>query len=125
MRLIIGLLLAVVPGFSAAQQDRSLPLFFFSNTGQTDSSVQYIAQTPDLSARFRPDSVIFQVLQRQIRVRFADANPGVSIDGAEPLSAKISFFLGNAGWKKDIPSYSKIVYRGLYPGIDMTYGGSG
>ena len=59
-------------------------------------------------------------------MRFADANPGrLHRWSLEPLSAKISFFLGNAGWKKDIPSYSKIVYRGLYPGIDMTYGGSG
>jgi Beta-propeller repeat len=125
MRLLIGLLLAAAPGYSAAQQDRSLPLFFFPNTGQTDASVRFIVQTPDLSARFRPDSAIFQAHQQQIKVRFASANLDASVGGLEPLSAKINFFLGNTGWKKDVPSYSKIVYRGLYPGIDMTYGGTG
>jgi hypothetical protein len=122
MRLIIGLLLAVIPGFSA---DRSLPLFFFPNTGQTDASVQYVAQTPDLSARFRRESVVFQVHQQQASIRFIGGNPDVAIGGLDPLSAKINFFLGNTGWKKDVPSYSRIVYRGLYPGIDMTYGGTG
>ena len=124
MRLTIWLLLAAAPGFSAAQPDRSLPLFFFPNTGQTDASVQYIVQTPDLSARFGPDSAVF-LNQKQIKVRFAGANPDVSIGGLDPLSAKINFFLGNTGWKKDVPSYSKIVYRNLYPGIDMTYAGAG
>jgi len=125
MRLIIGLFLAVTPGFAAAQPDRSLPLFFFPNTGQADSSVQYIVQTPDLSARFRRDSAIFQVHQEHTTVRFVGANPGVSIAGLDVLPAKINFFLGNSGWKTDVPSYGKIVYRGLYPGIDMTYGGTG
>jgi hypothetical protein len=126
MRIVIAmLLLAVAPGFSAAKPERSLPLFFFPNTGQTDSSVQYIAQTPDLSARFRADSAIFQIQQHRICVRFAGANPGVTVEGQDTLPAKINFFLGNENWKRDVPSYARIVYRGLYPGIDMTYGGTG
>ena len=115
------LFLSVAPGFSA-----TLPLFFFSNTGPTDQSVEYIVQTPDLSARFRRGAAIFQVDGQQIGVRFGGANPDVTIRGLEPLAAKINFFLGNnhGAWKKDIPSYSKILYRGLYPGIDMSYGGT-
>ncbi len=125
MRLKIGLLLAAVSGFSAAVPEPPLPLFFFPNTGQTDSSVQYIVQTPDLSARFRPSSAIFQAHRQQVGVRFVGANPGVSIGGLDPLAAKVNFFLGSSGWKTDVPSFSKIVYRELYRGIDMTYGGTG
>lgn len=121
MRLILAaLFLAAVPGFSA-----SLPLFFFPNTGQTDSSVRYLVQTPDLSARFRTDSATFQVQGQHVAVRFVGANPDVVVKGASRLDAKINFFLGTSDWKTDVPSYSKIVYRGLYPGIDMTYGGAG
>src|SRR5580658_3405140 len=125
MRLSLGLLLAAVPGFSAAVQDRPFPLFFFPNTGQADSSVQYIVQTPDLSARFRRDGAIFQGHRQQVGVRFVGANPSVSIGGLDLLAAKINFFLGNSGWKTGVPSFSKIVYHDLYPGIDMTYGGTG
>ncbi len=125
MRLVTAtLFLAVAPGFSA-----SLPLFFFPNTGQANSPVQYIVQTPDLSARFRRDGAIFQInghaTRQQIGVRFVNASPGAVMEGLDPLAAKINFFLGQAGWRTDVPSYSKIVYRGLYPGIDMTYGGTG
>jgi hypothetical protein len=122
MRFIIGLFLAAAPCFPASQ---SLPLFFFPNSGQTDPSVRYIVETPDLSARFRPDTAIFQVHGQQVSVRFLGANPGVAIAGQDVLAAKINFFLGTSGWKRDVPSYSKIVYRDLYPGIDMTYGGTG
>lgn len=119
------LFLAVVPGFSALQPDRSLPIFFFPNAGQADSAVRYLVQTPDLSAGFRPDAAIFQVHQHRIAVRFVGANPHVSILGQEKLAAKVNFFLGKAAWKTGVPSYSKIVYQGLYPGIDMTYSGTG
>ena len=119
------LFLAVVPGFSANQPDRPLPLFFFPNTGQADSSVQYLVQTPDLCARFRPGEAIFHVHGQQVGVRFLGANPAVSIGGLDPLAAKVNFFLGTAAWKTDVPTYSKVVYRDLYPGIDMTYGGIG
>jgi hypothetical protein len=119
------LVLAVVPGFSANQPDRPLPLFFFPNAGQTDSSVQFMVQTPDLSAGFRPGDAIFHVHGQQLGVRFLGANPAVSIAGSEPLAAKVNFFLGKGSWKTDVPTYSKVVYHGLYPGIDMTYGGFG
>jgi len=125
MRILLGLFLAALPGFSAPQGNRALPLFFFPNTGQTESAVQYIVQTPDLTAMFRRDGAVFQVHGQQTTVRFGGANPDVSIGGEEQLAAKINFFLGNSGWKTDVPSYAKILYRGLYPGIDMTYGGTG
>jgi hypothetical protein len=121
MRFTLAMLfLALVPGFSA-----QLPLFFYPNTGQADSSTQYILQTPDLSGRFRPGEAIFQVHQQQTTVRFTGANPAVTIAGLEPLAAKVNFFLGATAWKTDVPSYAKVIYRGLYPGIDMTYGGTG
>jgi hypothetical protein len=121
MRFTLAMLfLAVVPGFSA-----QLPLFFFPNTGQADSSTQYIVQTPDLSGRFRPGEAIFQVHQQQTSIRFVGANPAVSIAGREPLAAKVNFFLGTAAWKTAVPTYAKVVYRDLYPGIDMTFGGTG
>ncbi len=41
------------------------------------------------------------------------------------MAAKVNFFLGAAAWKTDVPTYAKVVYRDLYPGIDMIYGGTG
>ncbi len=122
---IVTLFLAGVPGIFAAQPERSLPLFFFPDRDRTDSQVQFLAQTPDVSARFGADGAIFQSGQRRTGVRFAGANPGLSIEGQEPLQAKVNFFLGNDRWRRDVPSYAGIVYHRLYPGIDMRFRGTG
>jgi hypothetical protein len=122
---IVALLVAGAPGIFAAQQDRSLPLFFFPNTGQAGASVRYIAQTPDLAAQFLDGSAVFQAGGHRLSVRFAGAEPGVSIEARERLEGNANFFLGTSGWKTDVPTYGRIVYKGVYPGIDMSYGGTG
>ena len=55
--------------------ERSLPIFFIPNAGQTDPAIRYIAQTPELRAGFALDSAVFQIHGTQLRVRFAGANP--------------------------------------------------
>jgi hypothetical protein len=120
------LLLAVIPGL-AAQAERALPLFFFPNIGQTDSSIRFVAETPDMRAGFQSDAAILQIPGMNVRVHFAGANPGVAMEAAEPMPGNANFLLGDRpeNWKTGVPTYHKIVYRGLYPGIDMTYGGVG
>ncbi|HVO97774.1 MAG TPA: SBBP repeat-containing protein [Bryobacteraceae bacterium] len=120
---IVTLFLAGAPGILAAQQECSLPLFFFPDG--TDSLVQYLVQTPDVSARFRADGAVFQTGHRRVRVRFAGASHDVSLEGREPLQAKVNFFLGNDNWRRDVATYAGVVYHGLYPGIDMSFGGTG
>jgi hypothetical protein len=126
MRPAIGLLLlAVAPGF-AAGAERSLPLFFFPNTGQVDPSIRYVVETPDLRAGFQTDGVLFQIHRMNLRVRFAGANARVAMEAQEPMPGKANFLIGNRSedWKTGVPTYHKIRYRRLYPGIDMTYGGT-
>ena len=123
------LLLAVAPGFAifAANPPRSLPIFFVPNSGQTDPAIRYIAQTPELRAGFARDTAVFQVHGTQLRVRFAGANPDVAIDGLEAMDARVNFLLGDdpGNWHANLPTYRGIVYRNLYPGIDMRYADSG
>ena len=129
MRVTIALLLlAAAPGFTilAASPERSLPLFFIPNTGQTDPSIRYIAQTPELRAGFALDSAVFQIHGARLRVHFAGASPNVSLEGTDAMTARANFLIGDdpAAWHTDVPTYRGIVYRKLYPGIDMTYTGS-
>lgn len=51
------------------------------------------------------------------------ANPGIRPEGVDPLSAKVNFFTGDqpADWRRDLPTFAAVRYRGLYPGIDMVY----
>src|SRR5579864_4475445 len=110
----------------AANPERSLPIFFIPNAGQTDAALCYIVQTPELSAGFAVDSAVFQIHGTRLRVRFAGANPTVAIHGLDAMAARINFLMGDdpAAWHTNLPAYRGIVYRNLYRGIDMTYTGN-
>jgi hypothetical protein len=62
-----------------------------------------------------------------VRLRFAGANPHPAVEGLERLPGAVNFFLGNdpAAWQTGLPSYAAIVYRDLYPSVDLVYRGSG
>src|SRR5436190_8540113 len=125
MRQIIPLLLlAVAPHFGAlaANPEPLLPIFFTANAGQTDLRMRYTSQIDDLRAGFGGDFAIFQSHGTEIRVLFAGANSAVSIEGFDPLPARANFLIGNDPdfWHTGVATYQGIVYRSLYPGIDMT-----
>ena len=48
------------------------------------------------------------------------------IVGEEPLSTKINYFIGRdpSKWRRNVPTYNKIRYRNVYPGIDLIYYGN-
>ncbi len=59
-------------------------------------------------------------------VRFVGADPAASIEAAEPLPGRVSRFLGSdpAGWQRGLPTSAALVYRQLYPGVDLRYDGA-
>ncbi len=56
----------------------------------------------------------------EVRLRFEGAEH-VKPDGRERESAYANYFLGNdpARWRSFVPSWSRVHYAGLYPGIDL------
>src|SRR5580704_2799575 len=114
---IFLLILAVIPGF-AAESGSSLPLSFIPNTGETNPSVRFITETPDLRAGFGANSVTFQVRDQEIRLNFSQANPNPKIDGVGLMPGRANFLLGqdHSHWQTGLPTYEQIVYHGLYPG---------
>jgi len=48
------------------------------------------------------------------------------VEGAEELSFKSNYFIGNdpKKWRTDVRQYAKVKYTGVYPGIDLLYYGS-
>jgi hypothetical protein len=127
MRYIITLLLSTGFITLAADTERSLPIFFIPNAGQTDPALRYVAQTRNMFAGFAVDSAVFRIHENELRVHFAGANPSVAIQGLDAMAARANFLIGDdpAGWHTGVPTYRGVVYRNLYPGIDMSYTGSG
>jgi len=60
-----------------------------------------------------------------VSVSFDGANPNPILGGADQLPGIANFFIGNDStqWHTNVPTYAGIVYRDLYPGIDLSYTG--
>jgi len=60
-----------------------------------------------------------------VRISLVGANPNPRMDGLDSLPGKANYFTGKdpAKWRTNIPTYSRIAYRDIYPGIDQIYYG--
>jgi len=61
-----------------------------------------------------------------IRASFVGANPMPLLEGVDMLGHKCNYFIGKdrAGWRTDVPNFRAVVYRDIYPGIDLKYYGN-
>ncbi len=121
------ILLSNLLGYQSLGAERSglsLPIFFFRNGGLTDSEISFIVETPELRAGFRAGAVEFNKHGSQTTLEFAGANQLAHIEPELPLPGIVNFFHG-ADARTGIETYARLRYRDLYPGIDLTYSGTG
>jgi hypothetical protein len=61
-----------------------------------------------------------------VRLRFDSANQYPTVAGGEWLPGSANYFIGNdtSQWRTGLPTYRGIVYRQLYPGVDLHYDGT-
>jgi uncharacterized protein (TIGR03437 family) len=113
VRTFLAALLLTWPAFSQA----------FPFIESADPAVPFLWRQPDLTAKFAPGAFTLQSKSNSIRISFAHANSNVHIDGAELIPGHTSYFLGRdrAQWKTGALWFNRIVYRDLYPGIDLIF----
>ncbi len=89
-----------------------------------DERVGYYAQGGGHSIYFTAQEMVMALDETVLRIRFVGAKATPPL-GAEKTTAKVNYFVGNdaARWRTDVPTYGQVVYRKLYPGIDLRYGG--
>ncbi len=121
---------------------RSIPLSFQPNQGQSAPEVRFLAKCSGynlfltdneavLSLRRpaeNPDGKTDRLPQDVIRLKLVATNQKPKVLGTDKLSGKVNYLIGNAPekWHKNIPTYGKVKYSNVYPGIDMIlYGGGG
>lgn len=54
------------------------------------------------------------------------ANPESKIVGADELAGMSNYFVGNdpKKWRTNVPTFAKVKYQGIYPGVDLVYYGN-
>ena len=116
-------------GEAARLLDRS-PLLFVENRGQLDPAVRYLLPGRDKSVAFTDGGITVLLSPDDpaagrwaARLDFlgaAEAAPA----GEERAPAVMSWFSGGRdNWKSGVPTWRRLVYRDLWPGIDLEYAG--
>ncbi|MBI5267469.1 MAG: SBBP repeat-containing protein, partial [candidate division Zixibacteria bacterium] len=128
------------------------PLTFVPNRGQWDQRTVYRADVGGASIWYTRDAVYFQLsrhlapassvgqptpqsLRDDTRARIEylsyalhieNANPAAEIVGESPLPGRVNYLIGNQprNWRTDVPMFQDVVYRSIYPGIDLRYHGN-
>jgi uncharacterized protein (TIGR03437 family) len=118
-----------------------LPLRFEANRGQAHAEVGFLARGVGYDLSLTPTAAVLEFHQaRQVtkaqkdsrhtvtklRMELAGANRKAHTSGAEPLPGRVGYFLGNdpRQWRADVPTYAKVHYEEVYPGIDLVYYGN-
>ena len=131
----------------------SLPLSFEANQGQTDPQVQFLTRGAGHSLFLTPSAAVLTMLQRSdanpersdgvptrdkplgttnttkqsvVRMTFEGADPHARVVGVDPLPGVVNYFIGDdpSKWRTNVPTYQKVAYENVYPGIDLVYYGN-
>jgi uncharacterized protein (TIGR03437 family) len=113
----------------------SVPLSFEPNQGQSASTVQFLSRGAGYALFLAPGKVVLN-LERQrpasaasvdtVRMSLIGANPKANAVGMSPQPGVVSYFIGNdpKNWRSGIPTYGKVKYPQVYPGVDLVFYGN-
>lgn len=129
-------------GQARAVSHLTRPLAFTSNAGQTDPKVKFVAQGKGYTLFMTPQSVVFSfyglapqrtvppantpTVAATLQMTLQNSNLKPTIEGVGAQANSVNCYLGNdpKQWRTNIPNYTKVRYRQVYPGIDLVYYGS-
>jgi hypothetical protein len=119
-------LAATVPEQSASALQRKVPLAFVPNAGQTDSAVRYYARGPGYAFYFTRDKAVLDLHKGKralaLQLRFRGANPNARLEPLDRAPGTVNY-IGKGRNATNIPTFARIAYRDLWPGIDMVFAG--
>ena len=126
-----------------------LPLTFEANQGQTGAQAKFIARGKGYSAflttggmmlSLRPAKVVQaeqaakadsasgpnQSLNTILQFKLLGATQNPAIVGEDEQPGRVNYFIGKdpKRWRTNVPTYGRVRYKNVYPGIDLVYYGN-
>jgi uncharacterized protein (TIGR03437 family) len=122
----------------------SVPLSFEPNQGQAASTVQFLSRGSGYALFLAPGKVVLNLERQQpasaaatgqspqaasvdtLRMSLIGANAKANAVGLAPQPGVVSYFIGNdpKKWRSGIPTYGKVEYPQVYPGVDLVFYGN-
>src|SRR5256712_1884324 len=126
-----------------------LPLSFEKNEGQTDSQVQFLSRGRGYTLFLTRTEAVLALRGREnvnryslrsprptegegqgegavLLMQLLGANTESKVTGLDKLPGIVNYFIGNdpKQWRTNVPTYKKVEYKEVYPGIDLAYYGN-
>ena len=119
---------------TSAARLRGLPVSFEENHGQVDSQVRYLAHAGHGTIYFTSTETVLALSSHDsqkkpelsvLRLKWIGANPHAQMTAEHPLPGRINYLIGRdpSQWHTGIPTYDRVRYRGLFPGVDAVFYG--
>ena len=131
-----------------AQNYGRIPLSFEANQGQADKTVKFLSNGSGYSLFLTDASAVLALTKPEVssakpgitagkglkpasahparktdvvRMDLAGANSAMQVTGSDQLPGTANYFVGNdpAKWHRGVPTFAKVKYAGVYPGIDQ------
>jgi uncharacterized protein (TIGR03437 family) len=110
----------------------NVPLSFEPNQGQAASTVQFLSRGSGYALFLAPGQVVLNLERQQpasadtLRMSLIGANAKANPVGMSPQPGVVSYFIGNdpKNWRSGIPTYGKVEYPQIYPGVDLVFYGN-
>jgi len=119
------------PDAVAARAYLALPLAFEPNVGQAAPAITHLARGAGHVLALTPGAAIWSIARAQapsatIRLEWLGANPTPAIETGDALAGRVNHLLGAdpTRWRTNVPTYARVTYRGIYPGVDLVFHGS-
>ena len=130
--------------------DVKLPMSFELNAGQADARVRFFSRGRGYSLFLTGSDAVLtlqsggkstatrelgklppsslprsQSEQTSLRMAVLGANPKAKTVGLEKLPGIANYYIGNdpSKWRTNVPTYARVEYENVYPGVDLVYYG--
>jgi len=123
-----------------------VPLSFESNRGQTDGQVRFLSRGTGYTLFLTPNEAVptfqgssgtrptheksargsIQTTTSTLHMKLVGGSMSPEISGLEELPGRSNYLIGRdpAKWHTDLPTYGKVSYRNVYPGVDLVFYGN-
>jgi hypothetical protein len=134
-RFCFGLILCLAASLEAAPPDAAMsmaksalahmPLRFEANQGQWKPDVLFAARTRGLVVAMTASGPSLRFGAQRVAIALAGSRDASAVEPLDRLNTRTDYYLGHReDWHTAVPSYSRVRYRQVYPGIDAVYYGN-
>ena len=116
---------------NTAESYGKLPLSFERNQGQSDEAVKFLSRGKGYTLFLTPTEAVLSLRHTDkkasvLRMNLVGADANAQLHGRQELRGKVNYLIGNdrAKWRTGIPTFRKVQYDDVWPGVDMIWYGT-